>query len=157
MERGKINICKYRYPKIILTSFYLSLILVISSAEADDKTEKVIGEASTDDVSHDLSRLFLRDSEVLLNPREIQMSIGFNYTTNETQRSFRKNRSRSISIPLNVSYGLTRRLEVNASVPFIYNENEVLSDTNVSDDSKSGIGDLSLGLSEVDPNFQTAA
>ena len=90
--------------------------------------------------------MFLRQSEVLLNSREIEFSIGFNYSTNEYQRSFRKNRSRSISIPLDVSYGLTRRLELNASLPFVYNENEVVSVTDVSDASKSGIGDISLGL-----------
>ncbi len=124
-------------------------------AEVKTKTEQsfanaeisaIIGEAPTDDPGGNISRLFLRDSEVLLQPREIQISIGFNYNTNENQRSFRKNRNRSISIPLNISYGLTKKLEVNASLPFLYNENEIISATNVSDSSKSGVGDLALGL-----------
>ncbi len=58
--------------------------------------EQPIGEAPADDVSH----LFLRDFEVLLKPREIRISIGFNYNTDENQRSFRKNRNRSIFLPL---------------------------------------------------------
>lgn len=114
--------------------------------EGTHNKKQPIGEAPTDDVSHDISHLFLRDSEVLLNPREIRISIGFNYSTDENQRSFRKNRSRSISIPLSINYGLTKKLEMNASLPFLYNENEIISATNVSDSSKSGIGDLSLGL-----------
>ncbi len=118
----------------------------LSSEETTSSKKQPIGEAPSDDAERDISRLFLRDSEVLLNPREIQISIGFNYTTNENQRSFRRNRSRSLSIPFNISYGLTKKLEVNAAVPFLYNENEIISGTNVSDRNKSGVGDLSLGL-----------
>lgn len=124
-------------------------------AEVKTKTEQsfanaeisaIIGEAPTDDPGGNISRLFLRDSEVLLSPREIQISAGFNYNTDENQRSFRRNRNRSLSIPLSISYGLTKKLEINASVPFLYNENEIISVTNVSDSSTSGIGDLALGL-----------
>jgi hypothetical protein len=118
----------------------------ISTTGETSNKKQPIGESPTDDASRDISHLFLRDTEVLLNPREIRVSIGFSYTTDENQRSFRKNRNRSISTPLNINYGLTKRLEVNASVPFLYNENEIISATNVSDSSASGIGDLALGL-----------
>ncbi len=117
-----------------------------ATRERIENKEQPIGEAPTDDVGHDISHLFLRDSEVLLNPREIRISVGFNYSTDENQRSFRKNRNRSVSIPFSVNYGLTKKLEINASIPFVYNENEIISADNVSGSSKSGAGDLSLGL-----------
>ncbi len=108
---------------------------------------QTIGEESSNDTSHDLSRLFLRDSEILLSPKEIQLSIGFNYNTDENQRSFRINRSRSISIPLSISYGWTQKLEINSSLPISYNENEITSPTNVSKSSDSGVGGITLGIS----------
>ncbi len=129
--------------------FLILSTLIIYSVNAEEETHnnnQPIGEAPAEDASNDLSRLFLRDSEVLLNPRDIRISIGFNYTTDENQRSFRRNRSRSLSIPFSINYGLTEKLEVNASIPFVYNENEIIAATNVSDSSKSGVGDLSLGL-----------
>lgn len=118
-----------------------------SVTDREKKNKQTIGEAPTDEDSHDLSRLFLRESEVLLNPNEIQLSVGFNYNTDENQRSFRINRSRSVSLPINLSYGLTNKLEINTSLPLMYNENEIISAANVTKSSKSGIGDLSLGIS----------
>jgi len=118
-----------------------------SSSPSKNGEHQTIGEESLNETSHDLSRLFLRESEVLLNPKEIQLSIGFNYNTGENQRSFRVNRSRSISIPLSISYGWTQKLEINASLPISYNENEIISPTNVSKSSDSGVGDMTLGVS----------
>jgi len=142
-----------------VTLLLISFILISSTLEADEIPTKrtnqfqdgtkrqAIGEAPTEDTSHDLSRLFLRDSEVLLNPKELQLSIGFDYNTNENLQSFRKNRSRGASIPLGINYGLTKKIEVNASLPLVYKEIEILSPSTVDDESKFGLGDLSLGFS----------
>jgi len=132
---------KYKTLTLPLVTFvFFSLLLTSLSAE---ETQAPIGEAPTDQLSH----LFLRDSEVLLKPRQIQFSIGFNYNSDESQLSFRQNRSRSLSIPLSITYGLTENLEVNATLPLQHKRNEVIAPTNVSKTSQSGIGDLSLGLS----------
>jgi long-subunit fatty acid transport protein len=126
-------------------SLFFSLANADASDDTGDHTQETIGQAASP--KEDISHLFLRDSEVLLNPNDIQLSIGFDYNTNESQRSFRKNRSRSVSIPLSVSYGVTEKLEVNASVPLLYNQNELIAPTNVAKDNQSGVGDLSLGAS----------
>ena len=123
----------------ILSVFFIFLSLISISLQA----EETIGQAPEEDTSH----LFLRNSEVLLKPKDIQLSIGFNYNSDESQRSFRKNRSRDLSIPLGISYGVTKDLELNASIPLVYKRNEVIAPSTVSKESQSGFGDLSLGAS----------
>lgn len=138
-----------------ITLLLISFILSSSTLEADEITvqsqnslkRQAIGEAPKEVKNHDLSRLFLRDSEVLLNPKELQLSIGFNYDTNENFASFRKNRSRGVSLPVGISYGITKKLEINGSLPLVYTENEIISASNVVDGEKFGVGDLSLGFS----------
>lgn len=116
------------------------LLLLLSGTLYGDESIGVPDEA-------DISRLFLRDSEVLLKNREFQFSIGLNYNNDERLQSFRDSRNRHLSIPLGLSYGLTNNLELNASIPLSYKSTEVIAPTNVTQQSKSGIGDLSLGLS----------
>ncbi len=145
----------FKHATFSITLLLITFTLISPTLEADEITDKfqdnskkqAIGEAPKEDKSHDLSRLFLRDSEVVLNPKELQLSIGFDYNTNESLQSFRKNRSRGASVPLGISYGLTKKLEVNVSVPLVYTEIEIISPTTVNDESKSGLGDLSLGFS----------
>jgi hypothetical protein len=134
-------------PLIQMHLLAFVLLFHSTAAYSNDKDDNAIGEAPEEDASHDLSRLFLRSSKVLLSPKEVQLSIGFNYDTDETQPNFRKNRHRSVSIPLDASYGLTERLELFTSLPFNYKEDELISAESVSKESNSGIGDLSLGLS----------
>ena len=87
-------------PKHLLA---FALIFYSAVAYSIDESNKAIGEAPEKENSHDLSRLFLRNSEVLLSPKDVQLSIGFNYDTDETQPNFRKNRHRSVSTPLDAS------------------------------------------------------
>jgi len=122
-----------RYGLLLLSISTLSLSVAIAENPPPPK--------------EDISRLFLRDSEVLLNPRDVQLSVGFDYNSNENQRNFRKNRSRSASIPLSVSYGVTEKLEINASIPLVYNQNEIIAPTAVTKEHQSGVSDLSLGAS----------
>ncbi len=157
MKKQNLFTLKNYYSVFLLisafvTNTHLNADLIAKGNNSSDPLSKpteqqAIGEAPKEDTSHDLSRLFLRDTEVLLNPKELQLSIGFDYNTNENLQSFRKNRSRGASIPLGISYGLTKRLEVNASLPLAYSEIEIISPTTVDDESKFGIGDLSLGFS----------
>lgn len=128
--------------KIYITFLFFSSLLSLSGLLQAEENQ-TIGQAPEEDLSH----LFLRDSEVLLKPRQLQLSIGFNYNSDENQRSFRKNRNRDFSIPIGISYGVTNNFEINASVPLRYKRNEVIAPTNVSKQSLSGTGDLSLGLS----------
>jgi len=131
---------KMSLSKLILITSFISISPVTFSEE---NREEAIGQAPEEDISH----LFLRNSEVLLKPRDIQLSIGLDYNSNENQESFRKNRNRSLSMPLGISYGVSDRMEVNASVPLVYKGDEVISPDNVAKNKRFGIGDLSLGVS----------
>jgi hypothetical protein len=61
--------------------------------EMMNKTESSTEQASAGNLSH----LFLREFEVQLKPREMQISIGIDYSIDQNQRSFRANRNRSIT------------------------------------------------------------
>lgn len=92
-------------------------------------------------------QLFTSYSKNLLKNKQLQFSIGINYSTNEVLRSFRKNRERNIELPLGISYGVTDNLELSATLPFQYQSYEIVSPIDVDKTSQSNIGDISVGLS----------
>jgi hypothetical protein len=49
-------------------------------------------------------------------------------------------------MPIGINYGLTSALEINTTLPYTYNNNEVISADNVTKDSIKGLGDITLGL-----------
>ncbi|WGZ96254.1 MAG: transporter [Candidatus Thiothrix putei] len=129
-----------------IKAFFLSALLLANVVYADEVTKadsQIIGQSPSSE--EEINRLFLRDSEVLLKPKKLQVSIGIGYATDESQQNFRESRTRQASIPVGVSYGLADSLEVSASLPFQYLENQVVSVTDVSKETESGIGDLALG------------
>jgi hypothetical protein len=113
-----------------------------SKEEMTKRSESTTEQTSSGDLSH----LFLRESEVQLKPKEIQISIGIDYGVDQNQRSFRTNRNRNITIPIGINYGLTPSLEIYTTMPYTYNNNEVISADNVTKDSTKGLGDVTLGL-----------
>jgi hypothetical protein len=126
-----------------LRPIILVISLASSSSTAFAEEDQAIGQAPEESISH----LFLRNSEVLLKPKDIQLSLGLDYNSNESQKSFRQNRDRSLSIPLGINYGISDRIEVNASMPLVYKGTEVISASNVAKNKRFGIGDLSVGAS----------
>ncbi|MBX2838316.1 MAG: transporter [Gammaproteobacteria bacterium] len=122
-----------------------------SETMADDETSSIqqVALSSTigEEPPEDISRLFLRDSEVLLKPREIQLSTGLNYSKNDLNENLRLIRFRDVSIPFSISAGITERLEVFATFPLLYAQSEFVAfnDSIKSDDN--GIGDLTTGFS----------
>jgi hypothetical protein len=145
MKQIKKNIRQIKTP--VITSVTLYLIILSYCATANNDINHSADESPKDDDGHDLSHLFLRDSEVLLNPKEIQLSVGFNYTTNKMQKYLRKVSNRSMGFPIDISYGLSRRFEVNASIPFTYIKSDTISNDSSSSVSNSGMGDISFGFS----------
>ncbi|MEJ2610535.1 MAG: transporter [Candidatus Thiodiazotropha sp.] len=102
-----------------------------------------IGEPPEDDISH----LFVRESEVLLAPREVQIIFGVSYSSEEDYSNLRKARDRTFSFPLVVSIGITNDLESYISIPFVYTESEYTSFGEGEKNENSGLGDISLGFS----------
>lgn len=114
---------------------------LILAAETD-LTPDAIGKKDENTKSH---LLFLRESEILLKPRDIYFSLGFNYSTDENQINFRNRKDRSFSIPLSMGYGLTQNTEVNASIALVHNKSETATINSVVSSKGSGLGNASIG------------
>lgn len=108
----------------------------------DDSESITIGKKDKNTNSH---LLFLRESEILLKPRDIYFSFGFNYNTDENQINFRQRKDRSFSIPLSMGYGLTQNTEINASIAFVQKKAETATINSVVSSNGSGIGNASIG------------
>jgi len=114
-----------------------------STSSDQQKQSETIGEEPPEDIS----RLFLRESEILLKPMEVQLTTGFEYRKNDTFENLRLIRGRDVSIPISVSLGLTERFELFASMPLLYSQKEFVTfnESNKTDDD--GYGDLTFGFS----------
>lgn len=108
----------------------------------DNATQKTIGKKDENAKNH---LLFLRESEVLLKPKDMYVSLGFNYSTDENQINFRKKKDRSFSIPLSIGYGVAQDTELNASIALIQNKAETATTNSVVSSDGSGIGNVSVG------------
>lgn len=115
---------------------------VLVLASETDPAPITIGKKDDNAKSH---LLFLRESEVLLKPKDMYLSLGFNYSTDENQINFRKKKDRSFSIPLSIGYGVTQDTEVNASIALIQNKSETATINSVISSNGSGVGNASVG------------
>ncbi len=111
------------------------------------KEEIDINNSIDDEPTEDISRLFLRESEVLLKPRETQISIGFDYSKNDSTQNLRFTRNRMISIPISISVGILENMEIFSEIPYVYIGNEIVSFDRSLKQESHGVGDLSLGFS----------
>ncbi|MDQ5767177.1 transporter [Thiothrix subterranea] len=111
-------------------------------ADEGDSALTTIGKKDENTKSH---LLFLRESEVLLKPKDMYFSLGFNYSTDEKQINLRKSKDRSFSIPLSIGYGVTQDTEVNASIALIQNKSETATINSVVSNNGSGIGNATIG------------
>lgn len=99
------------------------------------------------DSTIDISRQILRETELSLNAKEKELSIGFHYAKNDSKSDLRFSRGRVITMPIEFNMGLTNRLSLNASLPLLYYNREVITTAYSSDTSDTAVGDLTLGLS----------
>jgi hypothetical protein len=114
-----------------------------SSDQQQTAPPETIGEAPDNDISH----LFVRNSEVLLAPREVQLIFGVNYSTEEDFTNLRKTRNRTVSLPIVISVGITRDLESYISIPLVYSESEYTSFGEGEKNENEGFGDILMGFS----------
>ncbi|QQZ28748.1 transporter [Thiothrix subterranea] len=122
---------------------FLAIAFDVMSVSAEDGLESsTIGKKNKNAKSH---LLFLRESEILLKPKDMYISLGFNYSTDENQINFRKRKVRSFSIPLSIGYGVTQDTEVNASIALIQNKSETATINSVVSSNGSGVGNVSVG------------
>jgi len=115
----------------------------VSSPNSQEQNTQTIGEEPLEDIS----KLFLRESEVLLKPMEVQLSTGINYSKNDRYENLRLIRVRDVSMPINISVGLTQRFEVFAAIPVLYTQREFVAFNDSIKYDDNGVGDLSLGFS----------
>jgi hypothetical protein len=114
-----------------------------SSDQQQTAPPETIGEEPDNDISH----LFVRESEVLLAPREVQLIFGVNYSTEEDITNLRKTRHRTVSLPIGISVGITRDLESYISIPLVYRESEYTSFGEGEKNENEGLGDIIMGFS----------
>lgn len=126
-----------KYCIFLVLTFDSPLIL-----SADNSEPTIIGNKDENTKNH---LLFLRESEILLKPKDIYFSLGFNYSTDENQINFRQRKDRSFSIPLSMGYGLTQNTEVNASIAFVQKKAETATINSVVSSNGSGVGNASIG------------
>jgi hypothetical protein len=131
--------------KISLSSYICFVILFGSTvvlAVEDDAESVAIGKQDESPKNH---LLFLRESEVLLKPKDMYLSLGVNYSTDEHDVNFRKRRDRSFSVPVSIGYGVTPDTEINASIALVQNKTETATVNSVINSNGSGIGNVSVG------------
>lgn len=113
-----------------------------TSGNQQEKTD-TIGEEPPEDIS----RLFLRESEILLKPMEVQLTTGFIYRKDDTFEGTRLIRNRDVSIPISVSLGISDRFEIFASVPLLSSRQEYVYAAISDKIDDEGYGDVSFGFS----------
>lgn len=95
----------------------------------------------------DISRQILRDTELSLNAREKEVTIGFNYAKNDSKSDLRISRARVLTMPIEFNVGITDRLSFQTSLPLLYYSRESITTAHSNDTSDSAVGNLTLGFS----------
>ncbi|MEJ2610496.1 MAG: transporter [Candidatus Thiodiazotropha sp.] len=134
----------------ILFNAQANEIITTDSTEIDNSSDQqqtsqpeTIGEAPDNDISH----LFVRESEVLLAPRKVQLTFGVNYSSEEEFSNLRKTRDRTLSLPIVISIGVTENLESYISIPLVFTESEYTSFGDGDKNTNKGFGDILMGFS----------
>jgi len=100
---------------------------------------------------------FLRRQAILLPPGDYQFDIGVNYTLFEADLTTAPGgiltetnvRQRILTVPLEIRYGLTEKMQLSLYVPFGWVNTEVSSFGMDDFDNSGGIGDIRFALSRV--------
>jgi len=112
-----------------------------SIARAEDSPPRVGSESSPP------KELLSTRANVLLTSREMEFSVGFSYEKRDDISSLRQIRQRQFEIPITASIGLSSRLNMFLSVPFIYQSEELLTIEDTDTNNIYGFGDIVTGLS----------
>lgn len=132
--------------------FLSLLVLIISlcfftgnvlSAEKDpNNIEQKIGEKE-----EPAYQAFLRETTVILNPRQQSVDCSFGYRRNEVDNVIVSTTSREFNLTTSYHLGLPRNIEAYLSVPLLWREDTVQNQFEQTEDknSSAGIGDISLG------------
>lgn len=100
--------------------------------------------------TYDLRQVLLRSSSVTVSPGAWQWDASLDYTRLQLARSDGgKSTHRSATFDNNLRLGVTERLQVFGGLPLVYAVRETTDPEGFHEDSVSGIGDPSLGLSVV--------
>lgn len=103
----------------------------------------------------DLSRLFLREATVLLEPGEVEFELALRYLRHEVEQSGFEFRDRELRVTPTVRGGLLPRMEGFVEVPVVWRQSRFLvaagSPPSIFEfeDDKAGVGDISAGLKYV--------
>lgn len=153
------SICINSHQIILLTIFSLLFVKMVNAQASEivttdssdithlsNQQQQALPEMLGEDPENSISHLFVRDSEVLLAPSEVQLIFGVSYSSADESTNLRKIHNRTISLPVVISIGVTNGLESYISIPLVYAEQEYASFGDGEKNEKSGIGDILMGL-----------
>jgi len=95
----------------------------------------------------DTDRTAIRDTEVSVGKRSLSLAIGFIYLNNSRIENLRKVRTRALTIPIDVSLGLTDELEFYFGTALEAGERQTILPGDADTTTDSTLADLSVGVS----------
>jgi hypothetical protein len=105
---------------------------------------KKIGQKPPDE--EDIRKIFLRQSSVLLQPRQMEFEIGISYKHNQSTSPFYIEKFRQFDVPLTFRVGINDRIAGYVSMAASLIRKEHYSSFESIKHKKSGIGDTTAGL-----------
>jgi hypothetical protein len=115
-----------------------------ASNPAPGQEPKPIGQ-KPEDVG-DIRKIFLRQSAVLLHPRQVEVEGAFTYQHTQASATILNAKFRQFQIPLNLRVGLFNRGEAFVTVPPAYAQRGLAFADSVISHEEFGIGDVTAGL-----------
>jgi hypothetical protein len=125
-----------------------------------DETDSLTGADQLGSAPEDNTLEFLRTQTVLLKPGDMQFDIGFQYTLQENDFPILlvdgsgdvvgidevEFRGRELTVPMEIRYGLLKRVQTFLQVPVGWSNTQVSIDGVDIFDNDGGIGDIGFGL-----------
>jgi hypothetical protein len=115
-----------------------------SANPAQTEQPKSIGQ-KPEDVG-DIRKIFLRQSTVLLQPRQAEIDVAFNYQHTQAVSTILSAKVRQFQLPLAVRAGLFKGGEGYLTVPVTYIRRDLGFVDSVVSHEETGIGDAAIGL-----------
>ncbi|MBI4766037.1 MAG: transporter [Deltaproteobacteria bacterium] len=116
------------------------------SAKSPEETgqPKPIGQKPEDE--EDIRKIFLRQTSVLLRPRQAEIEGGITYLGSQSVSTVANARIRQLQLPLTLRLGLLDRIEGFVALPIAYAQQELSFADSSTQKDKSVIGDVTAGL-----------
>ncbi|MFH1232466.1 MAG: transporter [Patescibacteria group bacterium] len=127
--------------------FVLSLCFIFSASAASPKKDPNSIEQKIGEREEPAYQAFLRETTVILNPRQQSVDCSFGYNRNEINNVIVSTINREFSLITSYHLGLLCNIEAYLSIPLLWRKNTTQRQIEQTEDknSNAGIGDISFG------------